>query len=33
MNTVELLKEFAKEQGINVAEVDKFLSKGTALKL
>jgi len=32
MNTVELLKEFAKEQGINVAEVDKFLSKWNSPK-
>lgn len=27
MNGIELLKEFAKEQGINQSEVDKFLSK------
>jgi DNA-binding transcriptional MerR regulator len=27
MNGIELLKEFAKEQGIDVKEVDKFLSK------
>lgn len=27
MDTVEMLKEFAKEHGINVKEVNKFLSK------